>query len=307
VADPFRPSRYHRDPVLASIRLTSHDLVLLRDLFFLRFAATPALVLSARWASGGAGGQYALKRLTMLWRAGLVERFAPVVSRYVHAGAPPFIYTLGTGKVTAAARTGIRPSDISEERWRVVLAEANPARLRAREALLATGIDGREIDRVLHNNTIAALRFIAGETSGVHHHVLAAAALSEIWFRARMAGQQIEDIQPDGVADLSFREPDPRAHRDLLAADGVSVPIRPDCLFTIAGTRYALEAETGSASAPKLLRKLRRYARLLAFHNLSLILVCSSAAHMDRMREVIRDVADGCLGAAIEFFSIDPQ
>ena len=248
-------SRLHRGPVLAPLVLQQRDLVVLRDLFYYRFADTRALELSASWANGGKGLRYFSKRLTQLWRAGIVERFTPAFSRYVH-GARHFIYTIGSGKASAAARTGLRPDAIPEDRWRAVLAEAAPARVRAREALLAIGIGGAEIDRVLHNNTVAALRFTSGDTSGVKHHALAAEALSAIWFRARMEGHQVEDIQPDGVADLTFRDPEPHHHRDLVTAGG-SIVIKPDCLFTIAGQRYALEAETGTSSAAKLLSIVR--------------------------------------------------
>lgn len=247
--------------MLAPLVLQQRDLIVLRDLFFFRFADTRALERAASWANGGKGMQYFSKRLTQLWRAGYVERFTPAFSRYIH-GSRHFLYTIGSGKASAAARTGLRPDAIAEDRWHDVLAEAAPARLRARAALLAIGMDGAEIDRVLHNNTVTAMRFIAGDTSGVKHHALAAEALSTIWFRARMEGHQVEDIQPDGLADLSFREPEPYRYRDLVTAGGI-VPIKPDCLFTIAGVRYALEAETGSSSAAKINTKIRRYARLL--------------------------------------------
>jgi len=226
-------SRLHRDPQLVPLHLRPNDLVLLRDLFFYRFADTRALTRTFHWANGGKGLQYFSKRLTQLWRAGYVERFTPAFSRYVH-GSRHFLYTIGSGKASGAARTGLRPDAIPENQWRDVLAEAAPARLRAREALLAIGLDGGEIDRVLHNNTVAAMRFISGDTSGVKHHALAAEALSAIWFRARMDGHQVEDIQPDGVADLSFREPDPHRHRDLVTAGGMVI-VKPDCVFTVAG------------------------------------------------------------------------
>jgi hypothetical protein len=136
------------------------------------------------------------------------------------------------------------------------------------------------IDRVLHNNTEAAMRFIAGDTSGVKHHALAAEALSAIWFRARMEGREIEDIQPDGVADLSCREPAPHRHRELVTVAGV-VPIRPDCLFKIAGVRYALEVETGTSSAAKVRMKACRYARLIESSGapLRVLIHCSSNSH----------------------------
>jgi hypothetical protein len=282
-------SRLHRDPALAALVLQQRDLVLLRDLFFFRFADTPALARTFRWAGGGSGMHYFVKRLTQLWRAGYVERFTPAFSRYVH-GSRHFVYTIGSGKASAAARSGIRPDCISDDRWRDVLAEAAPARLRARDALLAIGVDGAEIDRVMHNNTVAALRFISGDTSGVKHHALAAEALSSMWFRARMEGHHVGDIQPDGVADLSFRDPEPYRHRDLVTADGMVV-IRPDCLFTIAGTRYALEAETGTSSAAKLRSKLRRYVRLFErCADTRLELVCSDDAHADRVRQLLNVV-----------------
>jgi hypothetical protein len=254
-------SRLHRDPALVPLALQQRDLVLLRDLFFFRFADTPALARTFRWAGGGSGMRYFTKRLSQLWRAGYVERFTPAFSRYVH-GWRHFLYTIGSGKASAAARTGLRPDCIPQEQWRDVLAEAAPARLRAREALLAIGIEGAEIDRVLRNNTVAALRFISGDTSGVKHHALAAEALSAIWFHARMAGHQVDEIQPDGIADLSFRDPEPHRHRELVTVGGI-VPIKPDCLFTIARRRYALEAETGSSSLEKVRLKLLRYARLV--------------------------------------------
>jgi hypothetical protein len=283
-------SRLHRDPALVPLVLQQRDLVLLRDLFFFRFADTPATAQTFRWAGSGSGMHYFAKRMSQLWRAGYVERFTPAFSRYVH-GSRHFVYTIGSGKASAAARTGIRPDCIPEEQWRDVLAEAAPARLRAREALLAIGIDGAEIDRVLHNNTVAALRFISGDTSGVKHHALAAEALSSIWFHARMEGHQVENIQPDGVADLSFRDPAPHHHRDLVTADGIIV-IKPDCLFTIAGERYALEAETGSSSAAKLRSKLARYARRIATADPSLrvIVCCATDAHRRVVLEVLQQL-----------------
>lgn len=283
-------SRLHRDPALVPLRLGQNDLVLLRDLFFYRFADTRALARTFHWANGGKGLQYFSKRLTHLWRAGYVERFTPAFSRYVH-GSRHFLYTVGSGKASAAARTGLRPDAIPEDRWRDVLAEATPARLRAREALLAIGIDGAAIDRVLHNNTVAALRFISGDTSGVQHHALAAEALSAIWFRARMEGHQIVDIQPDGIADLSFHEPEPHRHRDLVSAKYL-VPIRPDCLFRIGENRYALEAETGTSSTAKLHLKLSRYELLLRREQaLRLLVHCATQAHADRVSEIARSSA----------------
>jgi hypothetical protein len=292
-------SRLHRDPLLTPLVLQQRDLVLLRDLFYFRFADTRALARTAHWAGNGIGMQYFSKRLTQLWRAGYVERFTPAFSRYVH-GARHFLYTIGSGKASAAALTGLRPDAIPEDRWREVLAEATPARLRAREALLAVGIDSAEIDRVLHNNTVAALRFISGDTSGVQHHALAAEALSAIWFRARMKGHQIEDIQPDGVADLSFREPEPHRHRDLVSAGGV-VAIKPDCLYTISGQRYAMEAETGTASAEKVRLKIRRYARRITAHDqqLRVLFYCATPAHRRLVHDEICALADPHLASAI--------
>ncbi|MEO8381131.1 MAG: hypothetical protein ABI779_15840 [Acidobacteriota bacterium] len=280
-------SRLHRGPLLVPLVLQQRDLVVLRDLFYYRFADTRSLDLSASWANGSKGLQYFSKRLTHLWRAGIVERFTPAFSRYVH-GSRHFLYTIGSGKASAAARTGLRPDAIPEDRWREVLAQAGPARLRAREALLAIGIDGAEIDRVLHNNTVTAMRFISGDTSGVQHHALAAEALSTIWLRARMEGHQVDDVRPDGVADLSFREPDPHRYRELVTADGVVV-IKPDCLFTIAGQRYALEAETGALSTTKLRLKLSRYRLLLLREPaLHLLVHCATQAHADRVSEIAR-------------------
>jgi hypothetical protein len=297
-------SRLHRDPALAPLALQQRDLVLLRDLFFFRFADTPALARTFRWASGGSGLHYFTKRLSQLWRAGYVERFTPAFSRYVH-GSRHFLYTIGSGKASAAARTGIRPDCIPDDRWREVLAEAAPARLRAREALRAIGMNGAEIDRVLHNNTVAALRFISGDTSGVKHHALAAEALSSIWFRARMEGHQVEDIQPDGVADLSFRDPEPHRYRDLGTAGGMVV-IKPDCLFTIGKTRYALEAETGTAGATRLLLKLRRYARAFErHHGIRLIIACATTEHADRATILISSLQAEPLRCSTEVREID--
>lgn len=236
-------SRLHRGPVLAPLILQDRDLAVLLDLFHYRFASTPALFLSAKWAGQGVGMQHFAKRLTHLWRAGYVERFTGRQSLYLH-GSEPFVYTIGSGKASASARTGLRPSDISPERWREVLAEAAPARDRVRYALRCLGIAASEIERVMHNNTELALKHYAGESSGVRHRVLAADFLSRFWFETRMRGEAIEDIQPDGVADLSFREPDLRRYRHLTTANGI-VPIKPDCMFTVADQRYAFEAETG--------------------------------------------------------------
>jgi hypothetical protein len=63
-----------------------------------------------------------------------------------------------------------------------------------------------------------------------------------------MAGHQIENIQPDGVADLSARDPEPHRHRDLVSAGGIIV-IKPDCLYTVAGQRYALDRSSHRKSA----------------------------------------------------------
>ncbi len=281
-------SRLHRGPLLDPLALQQRDLAILQDLFYYRFAAAPALHFSARWASGGAGAHYIPKRIAQLWRAGYIERFRSTQTLYLH-GSEPFVYTIGSGKASAAARTGLRPADISAERWRQVLAEAAPARDRVRHALTLIGIPRQEIERVLHNNTELALKHYAGESSGVRHHVLAAEFLSKFWFDARMRGDAVSDIEPDGIADLSFREPEPRKYRDLITAGGI-VPIKPDCLFTIAGKRYALEAETGSSSAAKLLMKLRRYARLMECSGTvvrdhpqpTVVLYCETEAHAER-------------------------
>jgi hypothetical protein len=283
-------SRLHRGPDLAPLILQNRDLAVLLDLFYYRYASTPALFLSARWVGKGAGMQHFAKRLTHLWRAGYVERFTGRQSLYLH-GSEPFVYTIGSGKASAAARTGLRPSDISPERWREVLAEAAPARDRVRYALGCVGIAPGEIERVLHNNTELALKHYAGESSGVRHRVLAADFLSRFWFEARMRGDAVEDIQPDGVADLSFREPDLRRYRDLVTSGGV-IPIKPDCLFTIAGMRYALEAETGASSTAKLRVKLGRYARLMSQGpHLWLLVHCQQYAHADLARSIVDKIA----------------
>jgi len=289
-------SRLHRDPLLAPLALQNRDLTVLRDLYFYRFASTPALFLSAQWAGNGAGMQYFAKRLSLLWRAGYIERFAGRQSVYL-SGSEPFIYTIGSGKASAAARTGLRPSDISADRWRQVLAEAAPARDRVRHALACIGIDAREIERVMHNNTELARKHYTGESSGVRHRGLSADFLSRFWFDARMRGDAVEDIQPDGVADLSFCEPEPRRHRELVNSQGIVV-IKPDCLFTIAGKRYALEAETGTQSLPAFTRKLRRYARcmeLCADHPLYLVVHCGNA------------VRAGLLATALSTARVDPR
>ncbi|HYH05592.1 MAG TPA: hypothetical protein VEK11_00900 [Thermoanaerobaculia bacterium] len=283
-------SRLRRDPALASLVLQDRDLAVLADLALFRFASTPALLRTAAWVAGGDGLQYFAKRLTALWRAGVVERFAGRQSSYL-SGSTCFVYTIGSGKATAAARTGIHPTALSADRWRDVLREAAPARDRARDALRCIGMEAPAIERLLHNNTELALKYYAGQTSGVRHRLLAADALSRIWFDARMHGDAVEDIQPDGVADLSFRDPDPRRSHDLITREGL-VPIRPDCLFTIARTRYALEAETGTVSAAKLLLKLRRYARRLALDpTVRLVLACASALHAARVRFLLAQVS----------------
>jgi len=283
-------SRLHRDPLLAPLDLQPRDLVLLQDLYYFGFAAAPALHLAARWAGGGTGEHYIPKRVAQLWRAGYIERFRSRQTLYLR-GSEPFVYTIGSGKASAAARTGLRPADISADRWRQVLAEAAPARGRVRHALSLIGIPSPEIERVLHNDTELALKHYAGESSGVRHHVLAAEFLSRFWFDARMRGDAVEDIQPDGIADLSFREPEPRRYRDLVTAAGI-VPIRPDCLFTIAGKRYALEAETGSTSAAALRMKLRRYARLFELGNtFHLIAHCHGRAHADLVTKIVSELS----------------
>lgn len=287
---PNGRSRRHRDSLLAPIALQPRDLAVVRDLFYLRWASTSALFLTAYWAHDGTGMSYFPKRLTHAWRAGVVERFEASFSRYL-AGSREFLYVLGDGKASAAARTHCHPRTLSGERWRDVLAEAAPARDRTREALLAAGIDHAEIDRVLHNNSELAMKHYAGESSGVRHHVLTSELVSLLWFSARMQGWPVEDIQPDGVADLSFRDPEPHRHRELVTADGL-VPIKPDCMFTIAGHRFAIEAETGSASAAKLRRKLRRYARLFdVTEKLPRVIVhCATDAHARLSLATITDL-----------------
>jgi hypothetical protein len=280
-------SRLYRNPALLPLVLQDRDLAVLHDLFLFRFASTSALLRTAAWAGGGGGLQYVGKRLTALWKAGYAERFVSHHSAYLR-GSQPFAYTLGSGKATAAARTGLRPDDISPERWRLVLREAAPVRDRVRHALGLLGIDAREIERVLHNNTELALRHYAGDSSGVRHRLLAAEFLSRFWFDARRHGAAIEDIRPDRSGDLSFQEPEPRRFHDILRSNGV-VPIRPDCVFTIAGVRYALEAETGTSSAEKLVLKLRRYARRVSFDpHLRLLVVCASTSHAARARDILQ-------------------
>jgi hypothetical protein len=303
VRERVQRSRLHREPALVPLVLQNRDLTVLRDLFFFRFADTPTLALTAQWASGGSGKHYFSKRISHLWRAGIVERVTPSFSRYVQ-GSRSFLYFLGSGKTSAAARTGLRPDCIPDDRWRAVLAEATPARARARDALLAIGIDGAEIDRVLHNNTVAAMRFIAGDTSGVKHHALAAEALSAIWFRARMDGFQIENIYPDGVGDLSFREPETHRYRELVTSG--TIVIKPDCLFTIAGQQYALEAETGSASTAKLRMKLRRYARAFERRgDVRLIIACATNEHARRATDIVTSLDAEPLRRATEVRVID--
>lgn len=253
-------SRLHRDSVLAQLELQPRDLVVLRDLFHYRIASTPALMRTAAWASGGQGMQAFAKRLTLLFRAGFVSRWDAGTSRYLH-GSRPLLYAIESGKAAGAARTGLRPEHIDDETWRTILRDAAPVRARVREALLNCGFELPEIDRVIHNTTELLFKHYVGDPCGVRHRVLAAECLSRVWYEARMAGHPVENIQPDG-ADLSFREPEPRRYRELVNAAGVIV-IKPDCLFTIEGKQYALEAETGSHSLPAVTWKLRRYARLI--------------------------------------------
>lgn len=287
-------SRLHRDPLLAPLVVQPRDLTVLHDLFYLRWAATPALFLAASWANGGSGLAHFAKRLTQLWRAGYVSRFLPSHGRYLH-GARHFLYTLESGKAAAAARTGKRPNDLAESQWRAVLAEAAPVRDRTRDALLMAGIAPTEIDRVLHNNTELAIKYYAGETAGIGHRVLASEILSALWFSARMNGLVVENIQPDGVADFTFREPEPRRFRELVVTNGL-LPIKPDSVFSIGPQRIALEAETGTASIAKVRLKLRRYARLFERPSgacappARLLVHCRTAAHAELVTAVCREV-----------------
>lgn len=283
-------SRIHRDPALAPLVLQPRDLAILRDAFLHRIVSTPALLLSAYAASDGRGVQYATKRLSLLWRAGVIERFRSHHSLYLH-GSEPFVYAMGSGKASAAARTGLPPHAVSSDRWRTVLAEATPARERTRAALLAAGLALPEIDRVLHNTTEILLKHYAGTSSGgVHHHLLTSDLAALLWFSARRHGMSVDDIQPDGIADLSLRDPEPHRHRALLTAQGI-LPIQPDCLFTIAGHRFAIEAETGSTSRAALSRKLLRYARrfeIVAEDPTTRVLVhCATEAHAELTLAVI--------------------
>ncbi|HET8797909.1 MAG TPA: hypothetical protein VFO89_09480 [Thermoanaerobaculia bacterium] len=281
-------SRLHRDPVLAPLVLQPRDLAILRDAFLHRFASTPALLLSAFAASNGRGMQYACKRLSLLWRAGYIERFRSHHSMYLH-GSEPFLYAMGSGKASAAARTGLPPHAISQDRWRAVLAEATPARERTRAALLAAGVPITEIDRGLHNTTEILLKHYSGTSSGVQHYVLTSDLAALLWFSARRHGWSVDDIQPDGVADLSMRDPEPHRSRALITAHGI-LPIQPDCLFTIAGHRLAIEAETGSTSRAALTRKLHRYARRFEITEdptTRVLVHCATEAHAELTLTVI--------------------
>lgn len=281
-------SRLHRDPVLAPLVLQPRDLAILRDAFLHRFASTPALLLSAFAASDGRGMQYVCKRLSLLWRAGFIERFRSHHSLYLH-GSEPFLYAMGSGKASAAARTGLSPHAISSERWRTVLAEAMPARDRTRSALLAAGIAIAEIDRVLHNATEILLKHYAGASSSVQHYLLTSDLAALLWFSARRHGWSVDDVRPDGLADLSVRDPEPHRHRALVTAQGI-LPIQPDGLFTIAGHRLAIEAETGSTSRAALARKLLRYARrfeIVDDPSTRVLVHCATDAHTELALAVI--------------------
>jgi len=292
-------SRLHRDPQLEALELQPRDLVVLRDLYYLRFAAAPALYLAAAWATNGNGMAYFAKRLTQLWRAGYISRFQAGYSRYLH-GSRHFLYTIESGKAAAAARTGLRPDDIDSDTWRGILRESAAVQERVREALLACGFAFREINRVIHNNTELAMKFYTGESSGVRHHVLAAEFLSKFWFEARMRGESVEDIQPGGIANLSFRDPEPHRHRELVTADGI-VPIKPDCLFTIGGMRFALEAETGTSSAAKVRLKIRRYARWITARDrqLQVLICCATEVHQRLVSDAVGALGEPRLAAAI--------
>jgi hypothetical protein len=280
-------SRLHRGPVLAPLVLQPRDLAILRDAFLHRFASTPALLLSAYAASDGRGMQYAYKRLSLLWRAGFIERFRSHHSLYLH-GSEPFLYAMGSGKASAAARTGLPPHAISQDRWRTVLAEAAPARERTRAALLAAGIALPEIDRVLHNATEILLKHYAGASSSVQHYLLTSDLAALLWFSARRQGWSVDDVQPDGIATLSTRDPEPHRHRTLITDQGI-LPIEPDCLFTIAGHRFAIEAETGATSRAALSRKLLRYARRfeITADPTRVIVHCATDAHAELSLAVI--------------------
>lgn len=291
---PAARSRLHRDPLLAPLVLQPRDLTVLRDLFYLRWAAAPALFLTASWANDGSGLAHFAKRLAQLWRAGYVSRFLPSHGRYLH-GARHLIYTLESGKAAAAARTGKRPDDLTESEWRAVLAEAAPVRDRTRDALFLAGIEPAVIDRVLHNNTELAIRYYTGETASIGHRTLASELLSAVWFSARMNGLPVENILSDGIADLTFAEPEPRRFRELVVNGGV-VPIKPDSMFTIGAQQIALEAETGTASIAKVRLKLRRYARLFEHPcgapapPARLIVHCRTNAHAELVTGVCRVV-----------------
>ena len=64
--------------------------------------------------------------------------------------------------------------------------------------------------------------------------------------------------------------------------------IKSVCLFTIAGQRYALEAETGTSSAAKVGLKVRRYARLLERGaRVHLVFHCATNLHAHTVSQAI--------------------
>jgi hypothetical protein len=304
---PSRAKRAHRSrrfraPLARRIRLTRTDAELVRYLVYLGFAPMEALYLfgqvfrrraSTRKRQGLSGFA---RRCTTLFHAGILSRFDPAFSRYVHGGRS-FLYCVESGRAIAAAATGTHYAKLSEDAWRRIRDDTADVRSELLALLVRLGFAPEFAEARLDSTARTACKFYSGVTSTLPHTLVASTWLAIVWYGILAHGWTLDLIQPDSTADLSF------AHA------GKPIAIQPDTLFVTRGAAVALEAETGQSPRWKIAQKIRNYVTFVDTHDLSAIAArlgmeqlarfqcafhCASGAHAARVADAIaRQCPDG--------------
>ena len=288
-------SRRFRAPLERRIRLTRTDEELVRYLVFVGFAPVQALYLlgslfrraASRRKRQGVSGL--ARRLTTLFHAGILSRFDPAFSRYVHGGRS-FLYCVESGRAAAAAATGVHYARLPDAAWKRIQEETAAERSELLALLVRLGFTPEFAEARLDATARTACKFYSGATSTVPHTLVAATWLAIVWYGILARGWTLDLIQPDSVADLSFTQA------------GARIAIQPDALFVTGGTAIALEAETGQSPRWKIEQKIAHYRAFAAAHDAVAIarrlgvttierfvcaFHCDSGAHASRVAEAI--------------------
>jgi hypothetical protein len=305
-------SRRFRVPLERRMRLTDCDREVVRYLVYLGFAPAPALYLFARLFRRPASQRKDLglggfaKRCTTLFHAGVLSRFDPAFSRYVHGGRA-FVYCVENGRAAAVAARGTHYARLSDDDWRAIHAEAAGGRAALLDLLVDLDFSTGFAEARLDGNARTACKFVSGETSLLPHTLLASTWLAIVWFGFLTRGCALAAILPDSQADLSFwtcsRRPcRPGPCQEPAGHGALRIAVQPDTLFVADGLAVALEAETGQVSRGKIEEKIARYLAFAAAHDERAIAArlgvdrvsrfvcifhCASGAHAARIADAI--------------------